>query len=229
MTTYRKKRMPSIAEIKRNPPAGAKGYKTPRRKPVDREGQEQAVLMRWLLGEKVRRTPVGALHDVTYHVPNGGHRHKATAAALKGQGVRSGVSDLVVMEARGGWHGLYLEFKASPPHHAALQESQREWLALAEARGYCAVLAQGLEEAKEVLAWYAGQEETMTVNRVLVSGMAPCPHGTEWRRGGREHGDGDHLRDLCDRDDSGQVKGAREVADGNGGTGEAGKGGEHDA
>lgn len=182
MAAYRTKRK-TLGQIKRNPPPGAAGHKAPRRKPVDREGQEQAVLMRWLLGEKMRGTAVGELHDVTYHVPNGGARHKATAAALKGQGVRSGVSDLVVMEARGGWYGLYLEFKATPPHHAALQESQREWLALAEERGYCAVLARGLEEAKEVLRWYAAKPPTWTD----MAQRKNVP-GTEWRKEGDDDG-----------------------------------------
>lgn len=184
MAAYRTKRK-SLAQIKRNPPPGAAGHKAPRRKPVDREGQEQAVLMRWLLGEKMRRTPVGALHDMTYHVPNGGARHKATAAALKAQGVRSGVSDLVVMDARGGWFGLYLEFKATPPHHAALQESQREWLEMAEALGYCAVLARGVEEAKTVLRAYAAWPETEIQGSVMM--MEP---GTEWQKEGGTDGTG---------------------------------------
>ena len=33
MTTYRKKRMPTMAEIRRNPPPGAKGYKGRKAKP----------------------------------------------------------------------------------------------------------------------------------------------------------------------------------------------------
>jgi hypothetical protein len=187
VTTYRKKRMPSMAEIRRNPPPGAKGYKAPRKKPVDWEGQEQAVVIRWLLGEKMRGTPVGELYDVTYHVPNGGARHAKTAADLKKQGVKPGVSDLVVMDARAGWWGLYLEFKATPPHHAALADSQREWLELAEERGYCARLARGLEEAKAVLTWYAAKPPTWT-DMKQRHGIESA--GTEWRKGSDNDGDG---------------------------------------
>jgi len=171
----------TLAQAKRNPPPGAPGHKPPRRKPIDHEGQEQAVLIRWLLAEKMRGTPAGSLYEVTYHVPNGGARHAKTGSDLKKQGVKSGVSDLVVMEARGGWHGLYLEFKATPPRHAALQDSQRDWLALAEGRGYCAVLARGYEEAKAVLAWYAAKPPTWTdmVKR-------ECTLGTEWRKEGSD-------------------------------------------
>ena len=196
MAAYRTKRK-TLSQIKRNPPPGAAGHKAPRRKPVDREGQEQAVLMRWLLGEKMRGTAVGDLHDETYHVPNGGARHKATAAALKAQGVRSGVSDLVVMDARGGWFGLYLEFKATPPHHAALQASQRDWLALADARGYCAVLARGLEEAKAVLRVYAAWPETEIQGSVML--MEP---GTEWQKERATDGDGTGEADGGGDDDA---------------------------
>lgn len=150
---------------------------SPRKRPVDWEGNEQAVLMRWLLGEKMRGEPVGDLYDVTYHVPNGGQRSKSTGAAMKRQGVKSGVSDLVIMDARGGWFGLYMEFKASPPHTAALAPSQHDWLSLAHDRGYCAVLAVGLEEAKTVLRRYAQLMPTYRHHD-----ERPEVAGTEWRK-----------------------------------------------
>lgn len=161
-------------------PRKLKADGTPRARPVDWEGQEQAVLMRWLLGEKMRGEPVGQLYDAIYHVPNGGQRNKKTAADLKKQGVKSGVSDLVIMDARGGWHGLYMEFKASPPHTAPLADSQHDWLALAEERGFCAVLAVGLEEAKAVLRAYA----SLPPSRPHREDYRPMNiGGTEWRKG----------------------------------------------
>lgn len=160
-------------------PRKPKADGTPRKRPVDWEGNEQAVLIRWLLGEKMRGEPVGQLYDVIYHVPNGGQRSKSTGAAMKRQGVKSGVSDLVVMDARGGWFGLYMEFKASPPHTAALAQSQHDWLALAYDRGYCAVLAVGLEEAKAVLREYAA----MVRSTHHYTARVHLKSGTEWRKG----------------------------------------------
>jgi hypothetical protein len=176
MTIYPRRKKPTMAQVKRNPPPGVAAQKPARKRPVDWEGNEQAVLIRWLLGEKMRGTPVGELYDAIYHVPNGGQRNKKTAADLKRQGVKAGVSDLVVMDARGGWHGLYLEFKATPPRHAALAASQREWLALADDRGYCAALARGLEEAKAVLREYATWTRTQVVGERLA-----LKNGTDWR------------------------------------------------
>ena len=143
----------------------------------DYEGSEQKALISWLHGEWRRGTEVGHAYPVTYHVPNGGARHKRTASELKAQGVRAGVSDLVVMDARGGLHGLYLEFKATPPRHAPIAPSQRDWLALADARGYGAVLARGLEEARAVLREYMALPPTLVESRRHRLEM-----GTDWRK-----------------------------------------------
>lgn len=175
--TYARRKHKTAAQIRRNPPPGARGYKAPRRKPVDYEGQEQEALMLWLYGEHRRGTEVGALWPVIYHVPNGGQRNKVTAAAMKRQGVRAGVSDLDVMTARGGYHGMKLEFKATPPRDAPLADSQYEWLALAEEEGYCAVLARGLEEARAVLREYASWARTSE----HAGEVEPMRAGTDWR------------------------------------------------
>lgn len=47
-----------------------------------------------------------------YAVPNGGHRHPATAGRLKAEGVRAGVLDVCIPKMRGGCGALYIEFKA---------------------------------------------------------------------------------------------------------------------
>lgn len=143
---------------------------------VDREGLEQKALIIWLYGEKMRGGATADAYDHIYHVPNGGQRSKSTAASLKGQGVKAGVSDLVLAIARGGYHGLYLEFKATPPDHAALADSQREWLGKVEQQGYCAVLARGLDEAKAVIREYMSLPATVIVGDRLVLAA-----GTEWR------------------------------------------------
>ncbi|KAA0014758.1 VRR-NUC domain-containing protein [Billgrantia pellis] len=133
-------------------------------------------MISWLHGEWRRGTEVGQAYPVTYHVPNGGQRSKKTGADLKAQGVKAGVSDLVVMEARGGLHGLYLEFKATPPRHAATARSQRDWLALADERGYGAVLARGLEEARQVLREYMGLPPTE-----VAGDRHRLEAGTDWK------------------------------------------------
>lgn len=143
----------------------------------DYEGSEQEALISWLHGEWRRGSDVGQAYPVTYHVPNGGQRSKKTGADLKRQGVKAGVSDLVVMEGRGGLLGLYMEFKATPPRHAALASSQRDWLALADARGYGALHVRGLEEGRRALREYMALPPTEVVGPAYQ-----FQTGTEWRK-----------------------------------------------
>lgn len=122
--------------------------KPARAKPVDREGQEQAVLM----AELQLRYP--AAHKLIYHVPNGGHRVKAVAAKLKGQGVKAGVPDLVLPMARGGYFGLYIEFKAKPPYDAAVSPTQDAYLQALNDQGYLAIVCRGSIDAVEAIRSY---------------------------------------------------------------------------
>lgn len=122
--------------------------KPARAKPVDREGQEQAALMT----ELQLRYP--AAHKLIYHVPNGGHRVKAVAAKLKGQGVKAGVPDLVLPMARGGFFGLYIEFKAKPPFDAAISPSQDAYLQALNDQGYLAIVCRGSIDAVEAIRSY---------------------------------------------------------------------------
>lgn len=115
---------------------------------VDREGQEQAALMR----ELELCYPV--VFDLIYHVPNGGHRMKAVAAKLKAQGVKAGIPDLVLSMARGGYFGLYIEFKATPPNDAAVSVSQQERLRKLNDQGYLAIVCRGHFDAMEQIRDY---------------------------------------------------------------------------
>lgn len=122
--------------------------KATRAKPVDREGLEQAALIK----ELELRLP--AVADLIYHVPNGGHRHKLVAIKLKGQGVKAGVPDLVLPMARGGYFGLYLEFKATAPNDAAVSASQHAWIRRLSDQGYMAIVCRGHFDAMEQIRAY---------------------------------------------------------------------------
>jgi hypothetical protein len=119
-----------------------------RAKPADREGLEQAALMAEL------RARMPEVADLIFHVPNGGHRLKAVAAKLKAQGVKAGIPDLVLPMARGGFFGLYIEFKATPPYDAAISDSQHERIRKLNAQGYLAVVCRGHFDAMEQIRAY---------------------------------------------------------------------------
>ncbi|MCW8278937.1 VRR-NUC domain-containing protein [Pseudomonas sp. PCH199] len=119
-----------------------------RAKSVDREGQEQAALMAEL------RIRMPEIADLIYHVPNGGHRLKSVAAKLKQQGVVAGIPDLVLTMARGGFFGLYIEFKATPPNDAAISPSQHERIRKLNEQGYLAVVCRGHFDTMEQIRAY---------------------------------------------------------------------------
>lgn len=105
------------------------------------------------------RLPVVA--ELIYHVPNGGHRHKATAAKLKGQGVKAGIPDLVLPMARGGFFGLYIEFKATPPNDAVVSSSQQACIRRLNEQGYLAIVCRGHFDAMEQIRAYLRLPKTV--------------------------------------------------------------------
>jgi len=129
--------------------------KASRAKPVDREGLEQAALIKEL------ELSLPAVAALIYHVPNGGHRHKLVAIKLKGQGVKAGVPDLVLPMARGGYFGLYLEFKATAPNDAAVSASQHAWIRRLSEQGYLAIVCRGHFDAMEQIRAYLRLPQTM--------------------------------------------------------------------
>ena len=118
-----------------------------RAKSVDREGQEQAAL----LSEIELRYP--QVFELIYHVPNGGHRHKLVAMKLKQQGVKAGIPDLVLPMARGGFFGLYIEFKATVDP-APVSSSQAACIRRLNDQGYLAVVCRGHFDAMEQIRAY---------------------------------------------------------------------------
>jgi hypothetical protein len=132
-------------------------FKAPstRARPVDREGLEQAALIKEL------ELCLPAVAALIYHVPNGGHRHKLVAIKLKGQGVKAGVPDLVLPMARGGYFGLYIEFKATPPGAAPVSASQHAWIRRLNDQGYLAIVCRGHFDAMEQIRAYLRLPQTV--------------------------------------------------------------------
>lgn len=115
---------------------------------VPTEEQEQITLFNWAAMMEYRYPELRYM----YHVPNGGYRNKAEAGRFKAQGVKSGVPDVVLPVARGGYHGLYVEMKRTEGGRVSTE--QREWLEALTAQGYKAEVAYGWEEAKDVIEKY---------------------------------------------------------------------------
>ena len=118
---------------------------------VPLEDTEQRIIFQWAAMETAARPELGLL----YAIPNGGKRAIKTAIALKAQGVKSGVPDMCLPVARGGYHGLYIELKRQKG--GVVSETQKSWRTALAKQGYKAVVCKGADEAigtiKEYLKW----------------------------------------------------------------------------
>ena len=115
----------------------------------EKEGEEQALVV-----EQFNRLCPDYAH-LLIHIPNGGSRKNTFEGwRLKKQGVKPGVSDLFLPVAKGGYFGLWIEFKAEPPFDANVSESQLQWIASMQNQGYQADVCRGVKEALDRLLKY---------------------------------------------------------------------------
>lgn len=137
-------RIANIASFRRATPRVARVQRRTRR---DGEHAEQAALFRWAEFARARLPELALL----YAVPNGGHRHKATAVRLKAEGVKRGVPDLCLPVARAGAHGLYIELKTE---RGKATPEQLGWIRALRRQGYVAEVCHGWESARSMIEHY---------------------------------------------------------------------------
>lgn len=104
-----------------------------------------------------------------HHIPNGGSRgDKRSAmirgAALRAQGVKSGVSDIFLPVRRSEYSGLYLEMKA-PKHkpvragsRGGVTDDQMEFGTFVLGQGFGFAVCYGWEEASRIITQYLGHQ-----------------------------------------------------------------------
>lgn len=90
------------------------------------------------------------------HVPNEGNRSRAGHGILIGLGMRPGVSDLLLLRARRGFHGLAMELKAPGKLKTATPE-QRSFLRQQRDEGWLSIVCDDAQVGWLWLQWYAGE------------------------------------------------------------------------
>lgn len=124
----------------------------------DREHNHQATLFQWAALQEKRWPELRYLHAV----PNGGHRHPATAGKLKAEGVKAGCPDVYLDVARHGFHGLRIELKAPKEGKlkaGRLSPEQAKWLEFLGQQGYLAAVCVGWEAARDTIISYMGGDD----------------------------------------------------------------------
>lgn len=114
---------------------------------IDDESGHQEALFNWAAYQLGRMPELEYMH----HVPNGGKRDAATAVALKRQGVKAGVPDIVLPAPRAEYHGLYIELKAGENTTTA---KQKAWLTFLRQQGYYTAVCYGWQAAAELIERY---------------------------------------------------------------------------
>lgn len=118
---------------------------------------EQVHLFQWATWQSGKYPEL----DLMYAIPNGGYRNKKTAAELKAEGVKSGVSDIFLPVARCGKHGLYIEMKRT--EGGKLSKNQEKFIADVKDQGYAAIVCFGFDEAKEIILQYLNNKSGGTL------------------------------------------------------------------
>lgn len=123
---------------------GDKGKK--RKSPKHHEDKIQIACVRWF------SMAYPKLKMLLHHSPNGGWREARTAAIFEYMGVRRGFPDLMLLIAKHGYHGLFIELKAKDGRQSG---SQKEYEKLLKEQGYEYVLLKA-KDAYDAVTQFEG-------------------------------------------------------------------------
>ena len=88
---------------------------------------------------------------LAFHVANERKSSKQQGAMLKRMGVLKGVSDIIIMEPRGGYHGAVIELKAKKGRPSS---EQVKFISRAKERGYFGGFTVGARQSIRLVDWY---------------------------------------------------------------------------
>ena len=96
------------------------------------------------------------IEPLFFAVGNGGRRNAWTAKIMKDEGVRAGVSDLILLIPKHGYAGLLIETKKPDGKHS---ESQIIFERLATKYKYKYQVVRSLPEFQKLIMWYVEDKE----------------------------------------------------------------------
>jgi hypothetical protein len=109
------------------------------------ESQIQKDFVRWF------RERYESIEPLFFAVGNGGARNVWTAKIMKDEGVRAGVSDLILLIPRHGYAGLLIETKTPDGKQS---DSQKTFQKLATQYRYKYVVVRDLTTFQQLMMWY---------------------------------------------------------------------------
>ena len=118
-----------------------------RARPRHQESELQRECVKWFRA----MYPEDAL--MLFAVPNGGGRSRIEAGIMKAEGVTAGVSDLLLLEARGGWGALCIEMKTRDVG-SRQRPSQKAWQEATERAGNRYAVVRTFADFRAVVGEY---------------------------------------------------------------------------
>jgi len=114
---------------------------------------EHVEAVRFMQMVRLHRNKYPAL-DNLLAIPNGGDRHAAVAAKMKGEGVSPGYPDYALDWPAQGFHGLRIELKRQKFAPSDVSDKQRTWHERLRKAGYRVEVAGGWEAAWKIVCEY---------------------------------------------------------------------------
>lgn len=115
------------------------------------EYQEQGILVKWLRDNNILHASVPNSREMSSF-----NRKVAmkTEAKLKKAGKRKGFPDLIILEPRGRFHGLFIELKKENGTPSDVSKDQLYWLKILREKGYHTRVGYGSDHAIEIIKRY---------------------------------------------------------------------------
>ena len=106
--------------------------------------------------------------NIRYCASLGGiyNKSKAQNRKVPATGYVAGVPDLQIMEARGGYFGLFIELKLNKTRYPT--PAQIGWLMDLNTRGYYAVCSKGFDETIKAIDDYLSEQATRTLHEAAA-------------------------------------------------------------
>ena len=121
---------------------------TIRRHPKHSESELQRACVKWF------RLQYRQLSGVFFCVPNGGFRNAVEGAIMKGEGVLSGVSDLILLVANSRFNGLCIEMKTAK---GTQSDTQKIFMRNVEEQGYKYAICRSFTDFQNTINQYLSE------------------------------------------------------------------------